>query len=111
MPAGTTIYFYSENGKALLDSFGGELESMSAMFDQASPSQTVGPGEPCPNYTLYPPDDLDIKDSPDDVDQYTVGGPITLAELVTDPAIIGNECYWAACRVVDLNEVGGELIG
>jgi hypothetical protein len=67
-------------------------------------------GSSCPNYTLYPPDDLNIQQSPDDVDQYTVNSPTTLAQLIGLGVIVG-EVYWAACRVVELQPAGGELLG
>src|SRR3954471_2765776 len=110
VPDGATIYFYTENMKALLDSLGGEMETVSAAFQSATPSQTVAAGERCMNYTLYPPDDLNIQQSPDDVYQHIVQSDTTLQTLINDGVITGD-VYWAACRVVDFNEVGGSLIG
>lgn len=108
VPSGTTLYFYTDNMKALLDSNGQTVETMAAALDQASPSQVVEAGASCPNYTLYPPDGLDIQDSPDDVEQVIVSSPVTLGELLDQ---YGGEIYWAACRVVDLEEVGGSYLG
>jgi hypothetical protein len=110
VPNGATIYFYTDNLKALLDPIGGAIESMSAALKQANPSQVVNAGESCPNYTLYPPDGLNILDSPGDVDQYTANGPVTLSEMIAN-GIITGDVYWAACRVVSLQEAGGALIG
>lgn len=109
VPSGTTLYFYSDNMKALLDSNGQSVETMSAALDSATPSQVVPAGRQCPNYTLYPPDGLDILDAPDDVDQVIVNAPRTLDSLLDEWA--GYDCYWAACRVVDLDEVGGQYLG
>jgi hypothetical protein len=108
VPSGTTLYFYSDNMKALLDSNGQTVETMSAALDSASPSQVVEAGQSCPNYTLYPPDGLDILDSPDDVEQVIVSGATTLGELLGQ---YSGEIYWAACRVVDLDAAGGRYLG
>ena len=48
VPDGTTLYFYSDNMKALLDSNGQTVETMSAMLDSASPSQVVYSGSNAP---------------------------------------------------------------
>lgn len=109
VPPATTVYFYSDNMKALLDSNGHSVETMSAALDVAPPSQVVCAGERCPNYTLYDPEDLDIQSAPDGVTQVVVGPQRTLESLLAEYA--GNDCYWAACRVVDLNEVGGAYLG
>jgi hypothetical protein len=110
VPDGAAIYFYTENMKLLRDTYGGEIESMSALFQQASPSQVIYAGQPCPNYTLSPPDGLDVQDSPDDVDHYTVSADTTLGELIAG-GVINGEVYWAACRAIDLKAAGGELLG
>lgn len=108
VPPGTTIYFYSDNMKALLDSNGQSVETMSAALDSASPSQVVSGGQQCMNYTLYPPDGLDIQDAPDDVQQVIVGSAQTLDSLLTQYA---GDIYWAACRVVELQAAGGKYLG
>jgi hypothetical protein len=110
VPENTEIHFYTENLKALLDSIGGDVESMSPAFDAAQPSQSVYAGQPIWNYTLYDPEDLNIQDSPPDVDQIVLsGGSMTLGQLF-DYGIRG-QCHWAACRVVDLDPAGGALLG
>ena len=110
VPQGTEIHFYSENLRALLDSIGGDIESMSAAFDSAQPSQSVYEGSSVWNYTLYDPEDLNIHQSPADVDQIVLsGGSMTLGELFD--AGVRGQCHWAACRVVDLDAAGGELLG
>lgn len=108
VPSGTTLYFYSDNMKALLDFNGQSVETMSAALDSATPSQVVEGGQSCPNYTLYPPDGLDILDSPDDVEQVIVSGETTLGELLGQ---YGGEIHWAACRVVELDSAGGRYLG
>lgn len=108
VPDGTTLYFYSDNMKALLDSNGQTVETMATALDSATPSQVVYGGQSSPNYTLYPPDGLDIMDSPDDVEQVIVSSDTTLGELL---AQYQGEIYWAACRVVDLDSVGGRYLG
>jgi hypothetical protein len=110
VPPGTTINFYTENMKALFDDAGGAIETLSAAFQSATPSQVVSAGQSCPNYTLYPPDGLDIQDSPDDVYQHIVSTPVTLTQLIAD-GIVTGEVHWAACRVVELAPAGGELLG
>jgi len=111
VPDGTEIHFYTENLKALLDSYGGDIESMSPAFDGVTPSQSVYAGRSVPNYTLYDPEDLNIQAAPADVDQIVLsGGQRTLHQFFWDDGVTG-ECHWAACRVVDLDEVGGSLIG
>ncbi len=37
VPDNTEIHFYTENLKALLDDIGGDIETMSAAFDNAQP--------------------------------------------------------------------------
>lgn len=111
VPEGTTLYFYSDNLKALLDSNGQVVETLSSVLQGASPSQVVYGGQSCPNYTLYPPDGLDIQDSPDGVEQIIVNGATLLSEMLTWGNVAGNECYWAACRVVDLQDAGGSFLG
>lgn len=108
VPSGTTIYFYSDNMKALLDSHGQTVETMAAALDSATPSQVVYSGQQCVNYTLYPPDGLDIQDSPDDVEQVLVSSAETLESLLNK---YSGDIYWAACRVVDLDSVGGKYLG
>lgn len=108
VPEGTTIYFYSDNMKALLDSNGQTVETMSAALDTASPSQVVYGGQSCVNYTLYPPDGLDIKDAPDDVEQVIVSGATNLDVLLTQ---YSGDLFWAACRVVELDAAGGKYLG
>ena len=73
VPDNTEIHFYTENLKELLDSYGGDIESMSPAFDSVSPSQSVYAGGSVPNYTLYDPEDLNIQSSPADVDQIRPG--------------------------------------
>lgn len=108
IPSGTTLRFYSDNMKALLDSSGQTVETMSAALDSAVPSQVVVGGRSCLNYTLYPPEGLDISNSPDDVEQVVVYSETTLAELLTQ---YSGDIYWAACRVVDLEPAGGSFLG
>lgn len=108
VPSGSTIYFYSDNMKALLDSHGQTVETMAAALDGATPSQVVYAGERCVNYTLYPPDGLDIQDAPDDVEQVIVGSAETLGSLLNKYT---GDIYWAACRVVELAAAGGKYLG
>ena len=74
------------------------------------PSQSVFAGQSVWNYTLYDPEDLNIQQSPADVDQIVLsGGSMTLGQLFD--AGVRGQCFWAACRVVDLAAAGGELLG
>ena len=110
VPNDTEIHFHTDNLKALLDNIGGDIETMSAAFDIAMPSQSVYAGQSVRNYTLYDPEDLNMHQSPADVDQIVLsGGSMTLGQLFD--AGVRGQCFWAACRVVDLAAAGGELLG
>lgn len=52
-------------------------------------SRTYGPGDRLPNYTLYPPEGLNIKGNP-----ITVTDPTRVSDLLK-PGL--GECHWAAC--------------
>ncbi|PPK66045.1 hypothetical protein V5P93_003760 [Actinokineospora auranticolor] len=54
------------------------------------PAEVFGPGDRVPNYTLLPPENLNIASG-----SYTVGQRAQLSELlISDMGI----CHWAACR-------------
>ncbi|WKG03650.1 toxin glutamine deamidase domain-containing protein [Mycolicibacterium sp. HK-90] len=70
VPENTTITTYAEHGSPITTALGNLIESggdRSRVY-----SQTFYPGEEIPNYTLYPPDDLNVVGTPHTVDRATL---------------------------------------
>jgi len=68
---------YAEHGSSITDELGNLIETggdTSGVY-----SKTFFPGEHIPDYTIYPPDGLNIMGSP-----LTVSDPTHLSELVTE---------------------------
>jgi hypothetical protein len=77
VPRGTTITVYAEHGSSITDELGNLIETggdTSRVY-----SRTFYPGEQIPNYTIYPPDGLDIMGAPQ-----TVTNPTRLTELINE---------------------------
>jgi len=77
VPRGTTITLYAEHGSSITDDLGNLIESggdTSGVY-----SRTFHPGEKIPNYTIYPPDGLNIVGTP-----LTVTEPTRLSELIDE---------------------------
>lgn len=77
VPRGTTITIYAEHGSNISDALGNLIETggdTSGVY-----SQTFLPGEPMPDYTIYPPDGLNIMGTPQ-----TVVQPTLLSELINE---------------------------
>jgi len=77
VPQGTTITIYAEHGSSISNALGNLIETggdTSGVY-----SETFLPGEPIPDYTIYPPDGLNIMDTPQ-----TVEYPTRLSELVNE---------------------------
>ena len=77
VPQGTTITLYAEHGSTITDDLGNLIETggdTSMVY-----SRTFHPGEQIPNYTIYPPDGLNIMGTPQ-----TVLNPTRLTELINE---------------------------
>jgi hypothetical protein len=135
VPRGSSITFYTENFKLLYVSNAAEIVSMSQMFSDAEPNDTVGEYRTCPNYSLYRLEEPirstlvgltadmgtplfvgdDVSDGVQlctDADGTTCESGIHRCEgIFAHPAVQGQEIYWIACRHVDLAEVGGGAVG
>jgi hypothetical protein len=77
VPQGTTITIYAEHGSSISNALGNLIETggdTSGVY-----SETFLPGEPIPDYTIYPPDGLNIMGTPQ-----TVEYPTRLSELVNE---------------------------
>ncbi|MHC9292580.1 putative adhesin [Mycobacterium sp. LTG2003] len=95
VPPGTTFTVYAEHGSPITGSLGNLIETggdTSRVY-----SRTYYPGEEIPNYTLEPPDGLDIKGSP-----HTVDRPTLLSDLLRPN--MGNVDF-AACLGYTSNKV------
>ena len=76
VPPGTTTTVYAEHGSTITDALGNLIETggdTSGVY-----SKTFYPGESMPDYTIYPPDGLNIMGNPQ-----TVLSPTRLSELLT----------------------------
>jgi hypothetical protein len=111
VPEGTQVTTYSKPGGSISDTLGNAIETGKDM--SGLPSKTFLPGETMPNYTLYPPDKLNILGSP-----ITVDSPTKLSDLLKPNM---GSCQWAACThfpgtpnsnlIFDLNGVFDKSIG
>ena len=87
VPEGTTLTVYSKFGSTITDRLGNVVETggdVSKVY-----SRTYQPGERLPNYTLHPPEGLNIRGGP-----FTVSAPTRVSELLKPNM---GECKWAAC--------------
>lgn len=80
---------YSYHGQPISDYLGNQIET-----GNPTPVEVYHPGEKLPDYTLYPPDGLNILGMPRNV---TVTGPTRLSELLKPNM---GSVHWAACRSV-----------
>lgn len=130
MPRATSITFYTENFKLLEAGSAAEIVSLSQVFQDAEPNQTVEGFKWAPNYTLsqLEPEPLQyMKDSlHQDVTAVFVEQDTRLCEgdgsrcgdgfhdcsgLLARRDVVGQQLYWVACRHVALNEAGGIFAG
>jgi len=96
VPEGTTITIYAEHGSSITDELGNLIESggdTSRLF-----SRTFHPGETVPNYTIYPPDGLNVVGAP-----RIVATPTRLTELIE--ADMGD-VHLAICPFDEANPTG-----
>ncbi|UCZ58992.1 putative adhesin [Mycolicibacterium phocaicum] len=75
VPPGTTVRVFAEHGAKISEDLGNLIET-GGDFSRVY-SRTFEAGDKMPNYTLLPPDDLDIKGNP-----YTVDRPTQLNDLL-----------------------------
>ncbi len=92
IPDGTTLNVYAADGSPITDRLGNAIETGQNLSDVYS--QTYGPGETAPNYTLYPPDmpgasDITIAGNP-----ITVNSPTSVGQLLSPNM---GTVDWAAC--------------
>ncbi len=103
VPRGTTITVYAEHGSTITDALGNLIETggdTSGVY-----SHTFLPGEAIPDYTIYPPDGLNIMGTPQ-----TVLNPTRLRELVGEkmgPVDLAVCPYDATCPTGKLYHVDG----
>ena len=99
VPSGRRIYFYVRHGHSLGDARGGNIESTVGKFGGGA-KKYLSSGELCYNYCLFPPDGLDImnhKINPFCKMSKNPQGTL-LSNLLEDPATIGADIHWVACR-------------
>ncbi len=88
VPDGTRVRFYSQHGESISDATGNLIES----GRPPPPVQVAGAGESVPDYSLFPPDGLNI-----------VGNPTTVTSPTRLSSLLGpnmGDVDWAACRNV-----------
>jgi RHS repeat-associated protein len=89
VPEGTSVAMYSEHGVPISDRLGNMIET-----GNPTPLEVYGPGELLPDYTSYPPSNLNIMGTPRNV---TVTSPTQLSDLLRPNM---GRVHWAACRSV-----------
>jgi Putative adhesin Stv domain len=125
VPRDTTIYFYAESGTSWV---GANMElalTLSDAFKNAEANQEGKAYSSVPNYTLSPLDaetrtqlegldpggyvsvyvDADTKLCTDTDGSLCGSGIHACGGLFADPRVVGNDCYWMACRVIELSAV------
>jgi hypothetical protein len=134
MPDKCSIKFYTCNAKTLSDGLGGQIDR--GIVAGLDPDQEAGPFKSVPDMRLFPPTGLHIK-RPDltrwhvlqlpapvpfdgknlqvQIDtRYPGGASLKTLFKLLEPAIQEADAVtflWAACRAVNLKEVGGETLG
>jgi hypothetical protein len=110
VPRGTTITVYAEHGSTISDALGNLIETggdTSGVY-----SKTFVPGEQMPDYTIYPPDGLDIIGTPQ-----TVLNPTCLSELINegmggvDLAVCPYDATCPTGKVYDVHGIFDERTG
>jgi hypothetical protein len=110
LPRGTSVTIYAEHGSKITDALGNLIETggdASRVY-----SKTFYPGETVPNYTLHPPEGLDLHGAP-----YTVQTSTQLGDILRENM---GDIDFAAClydptaptnRVFDVNGIYDEVDG
>lgn len=88
VPDGTSVSTYAPHDSTITDEMDNQIET----GNPPTPIRVYGTGETMPNYTLYPPDGLNIAGNP-----VTVTEPTPLSELLQENM---GSCHWAACTEV-----------
>ncbi|WP_077089088.1 putative adhesin [Mycobacterium rhizamassiliense] len=110
VPPGTTITVYAEHGSSISDALGNLIETggdTSGVY-----SKTFASGESMPNYTIYPPDGLNIMGGPQ-----TVLSPTHLSDLLAEdmgPVDLAVCTYDPTCptgKVYDVDGIFDEWTG
>jgi hypothetical protein len=110
VPRGTTITVYAEHGSNITDALGNLIETRgdtSGVY-----SKTFLPGEQIPDYTIYPPDELNIMGTPQ-----TVLNPTRLSELINedmgsvDLAVCPYDATCPTGKVYDVHGIFDERAG
>jgi Putative adhesin Stv domain len=95
VPEGTTFTQYTGLGNSISDALGNAIETggdLSAFEGEMTGAQSFLPGAEVPNYSLYPPEGLNIMGNP-----VTVTEPTLLSDIL-QPGL--GHVQWAACCVV-----------
>jgi RHS repeat-associated protein len=96
VPQGTSLTFWTSHGNGISDALGNAVETGAPItleqFPEAEGAASYLPGSTVPNYTLFPPDGLNILGNPT-----TVSTPTSLNTLLQPN--MGN-VNWAACRSI-----------
>jgi hypothetical protein len=96
VPDGTTFTVYAEHGSTITDRLGNLIET--GGDTSGVPSWTFHGGDEVPNYTLHPPDGLDIQGTP-----FTVAQSTKLEDLLSPNM---GDCHWAACTYDSVTPTG-----
>jgi hypothetical protein len=105
VPRGTTVTIYAEHGSSISDELGNLIETggdTSGVY-----SETFLSGESIPDYTIHPPDGLNIMGTPQTVDH-----PTRLSELINEdmgPVDLAVCTYDATCPTGKVYYVDGIL--
>jgi YD repeat-containing protein len=96
VPQGTSLTFWTSHGNGISDALGNAIETGAPItiqqFPEVEGAASYLPGSTVPNYTLFPPDGLNILGNPT-----TVSAPTSLNTLLQPN--MGN-INWAACRSI-----------
>lgn len=101
VPEGTSVTVFGEHGGTITDALGNRIETgqdVAGVF-----SRTYTAGEEMPNYTLHPPEGLDIQGTP-----HTVENPTLLSDLLKPNQ---GPVDWAACVYGEFTPGGAEAPG
>lgn len=96
VPEGTSFTTYTEYGNTITDRLGNHIETGKEISlsnfrsDEIAGARTYLPGAKVPNYTLYPPEGLNIMGNPT-----TVSSPQTLKTMLKPNM---RNVKWAACQ-------------
>lgn len=96
VPENSTITVYAEHGSSITDGLGNLIES--AGDTSGVYSRTFYPGEEIPDYTIYPPDGLNIVGAP-----RTVTVPTRISEMISEGM---GDVHLAVCTFDEMSPTG-----